>query len=233
MTFLECVNRMLRLATVMQWDDADITSFTNTQHSGTIALARQAVQHVVNELVGDNFLWPEDATGELTTVAGQRTYSLASDFVRFQDNVPWVMKLEGTTGSDADGQFVTEYIGGENQIQKAIPHYTSDTGNPVWFYFTGDREIGLFQIPDTSSVIYRYLYEKDVMVTSETDSLPFDSDQKAFAFTDMATRIFTFLFTTQPLEGLANDVIYLRSKGALMALLRKKPPSGFYGYRYR
>lgn len=232
MTFLECINRLLRLATVMQWDDDDITSFSNTQHSGTIALARQSVQHVINDLTASNFLWPEDATGHITTTAGTRTYSLASDFVRFQDAEPWLFKLTGAIGTDASGNFATEYSGGENQIQKDIPAYTSQTGEPINYYFTADRTIGLFQIPSDSNVVYRYLYEKDVMPVSESDSLPFDSDQKAYAFTDMATRIFGFLFTNQPLDGYDRDAIYNGSKAALMALQRKNPPTGRYGYRY-
>lgn len=232
MTFLEAVNRMLRLATLMQWDDDDITSFSNTQHAGNISLCRQAVQHVLNDLVADEFLWDEDATGNLTTVASTRTYSLASDFVQLDGTKPWFFKLAGVAGTDAEGQFLYEYPGGEDQLRKEVFQYTSQTGTPQWYYFTDDQEIGMYPIPDTSDDVYRYHYQKNVMVTSESDTLPFDSDQKGYAFVDMATRIFTFLFTRQPLDNIHNDVIYQRAKGALLSLNKKKDPIRRYGYRY-
>jgi hypothetical protein len=215
----------------MQWDDDDITTFSNTQHAGNISLCRQAVQHVLNELVGDQFLWDEDAEGNITTVASTRTYSLVSDFVQLQGDKPWFFKLEGAAGTDAEGQFLYEYPGGEEKLKKDVLKYTSQTGTPQWFYFTDDQEIGMYPIPDAADV-YRYSYEKNVMVTSEGDTLPFDSDQKAFAFIDMATRLFTFLFTKQPLDGLNNDIIYNGAKSALMALLKKKDHIKQYGYRY-
>jgi len=230
MTFIEAVNRMLRLSTLMQWDDDDIVSFSNTQHAGNISLCRQAVQHVLNDLVADEFLWDEDATDNITTVASTRTYSLPSDFVQFQTDRPWLYRLTGVAGTDAEN-FISEYPGGEENLQRAVYQYTSQTGTPQWYYFTADQTIGFYPIPDSAEV-YRLDYEKNVMVTAESDTLPFDSDQKGYAFVDMATRIFTFLFTRQPLDGIENDVIYKRAKGALLSLNKKKDPVKRYGYRY-
>jgi len=230
MTFIEAVNRMLRLSTLMQWDDDDIVSFSNTQHAGNISLCRQAVQHVLNDLVADEFLWDEDATDNITTVASTRTYSLPSDFVQFQTDRPWLYRLTGVAGTDAEN-FISEYPGGEENLQRAVYQYTSQTGTPQWYYFTADQTIGFYPIPDSAEV-YRFDYEKNVMVTAESDTLPFDSDQKGYAFVDMATRIFTFLFTRQPLDGIENDVIYKRAKGALLSLNKKKDPVKRYGYRY-
>jgi len=230
MTFIEAVNRMLRLSTLMQWDDDDIVSFSNTQHAGNISLCRQAVQHVLNDLVADEFLWDEDATDNITTVASTRTYSLPTDFVQFQTDRPWLYRLTGVAGTDAEN-FISEYPGGEENLQRAVYQYTSQTGTPQWYYFTADQTIGFYPIPDSAEV-YRLDYEKNVMVTAESDTLPFDSDQKGYAFVDMATRIFTFLFTRQPLDGIENDVIYKRAKGALLSLNKKKDPVKRYGYRY-
>lgn len=232
MTYLEAVNRVLRLATLMQWDDDDIESFSQNQHASSITLARQAIQHVVNELTADNFLYPEDAQDHLTTVSGTRTYSLASDFVRFQNKDPWFFRLTGAAGTDSTGQFLYEYTGGEDTLQKQVPQYTSQTGTPQWYYFTDDREVGIYPIPDDDGVLYRYDYQKDVMPESESDNLPFDLDSKAYAFVDMAARLFGFLFARQPIDGIQNDVIYSKAKSALMALLRKQDPKGRYGFRY-
>ena len=215
MTFLESVNRLMRTTTVMQWDDDDITSFSQTQHAGTISLAR-----------------PEDAQGTITTVASTRTYALASDFVRLQRKNPWFQKLEGAIGTDAQGQFLSEYPGGENQLKKDVVAYTSQTGTPQWYYFTADQTIGFYPIPDSADV-WRYDYQKGVMPESESDSIPVQSDQMGYAFTDMASRLFTFLFTSQAIpQDLNQDVVYKTAKSALMALQVKKDPIGRYGFRY-
>lgn len=234
MTFLEAINRILRVTTVMQHDDPDITSFTQNQHAATISLARQAVQHVTNELTADRFLYPESARTEITLVSGTRTYSLASDFVRFEDKAPWFQRLTGASGTDAQSQFLREYPGGEEVLKKHVPAYTSQTGTPQWYYFTDDQEVGIYPVPSTddNGKLYRYDYQKDVMPESESDSLPVQSTSMGYAFVDMAARVFTFLFTTQPLEGLMNDSIYKTSKASLMALNQKEPPGGRYGYRY-
>lgn len=234
MTFLEAINRILRVTTVMQWDDDDITSFSQNQHAATISLARQAVQHVVNDLTSDEFLFPEDAQGHLTMVDGTRTYSLASDFVRLQGKEPWFHGLEGAAGTDANSQFLAYYPGGEDILKKQVPKYTSQTGTPQWYYFTGDREIGIYPIPGTEANgnVYRYDYQKDVMPESESDSLPVYSDAQGYSFVDAAARVFTFLWTTQPVDGLDNDSIYKKGKGALMALNRKRKSNNKYGYRY-
>lgn len=214
----------------MQWDDSDITTFSNTQHAGNISLCRQAIQHTLNDLVADEFLFDEEADDNITTVASTRTYSLATDFVQLEGSKPWFFRLTGVAGTDAENM-VTEYPGGEEALKKQVFQYTSQTGTPQWYYFTDDQEIGFYPIPDSAEV-YRYTYQKNVMVESESDSLPFDSDQKGYAFCDMAARVFGFLFTRAPIEGLNNDVIYNRAKGALLSLNKKKDPIKRYGYRY-
>lgn len=232
MTFLEAVNRMLRLATIIQQDDDDITSFAQTQHSATISLAKQAIQHVTNDLVSDTFLFPESVRAEITTAIGTRTYSLAADFVRFEDKSPWFQKLEGATGSDATGNFLAEYTGKEDALKKEVPAYTSQQGTPQWYYFTNDQEIGIYPVPDSVD-IWRYDYQKDVMPEVESDSLPVQSEQMAYAYVDMAARVFSFLFARQPIEGFDRDVIYNRAKSALLTLQRKRPPTDRYGFRYQ
>lgn len=232
MTFLGAINRILRITTIMQWDDDDITAFSSTQHAATISLARQAVQHVTNDLISDAFLFPEDAQDNITTVASTRTYSLASDFVRFQGTDPQFQHLTGIAGTDADGQFLMEYPGGENKLKKEIPAYTSQTGTPQWYYFTGDQEIGIYPVPGTVEV-YRYDYQKDVMPENEADTLPVQSEQMAYAYVDMSARVFSLLFTRQPVDLIEQDVIYKRAKGALFALNRKADPINKYGFSYR
>lgn len=235
MTFLEAINRILRVTTVMQWDDDNITSFTQNQHAATISLARQAVQHVVNDLTTDRFLFPEDAQDHLTMVTGTRTYSLASDFVRLQGKEPWFHRLEGAIGTQADGRFLAKYPGGEDALKKEVPQYTHQQGTPQWYYFTDDQEIGIYPIPESADngAVYRYDYQKDTMPESESDSLPVYNDAQGYAFVDAAARVFTFLWTTQPVDGLKDDSIYKGAKGMVMALARKRASNNRYGYSYR
>ena len=228
MNFLAAVNRTLRLATLLQWDDDDITSFSQTQHGGTISLARQAIQHVTNDLIADRFLFPEDAQSTITTSSGEPKYSLASDFVRFKDKRPWFFQ---TDAGIPNSQFLSEYPGGDAKLKKQVPLFETQTGTPQWYYFTDDQEVGIYPVPD-GVLVYRYEYQKDVMPENESDSLPVQSEQMAYAYVDMATRIFSFLFTQQPVEGFDKDIIYNRAKAALMSLQVKEPPSNRYGYRY-
>jgi len=228
MTFLSAVNRLLRITTLMQWDDDDITSFSQTQHGASITLARQAIQHVTNDLVGDNFLFPEEMRDTITTAANTQKYALASDFVRFKDKAPW---FQQTDSGIPNSQFLSEYPQGEAALKKQVPKYETDTGTPQWYYFTDDQEVGVYPVPD-SVLIYRYDYQKDVMPENESDSLPVQSEQMAYAYVDMSVRVFTFLFSQQPITDFSQDVVYNRAKAALMALNVKEPPLNKYGFRY-
>jgi hypothetical protein len=228
MTFLGAVNRLLRLATLLQWDDDDITSFSQTQFGGTISLARQAIQHVTNDLIADRFLFPEDAQSTITTAANTQKCTLASDFVRFKDKKPWFFQ---TDAGIPNSQFLSEYPGKEAALKKQVPRYATETGTPQWYYFTDDQEVGIYPVP-SGALVYQYEYQKDVMPENESDSLPVQSEQMAYAYVDMSARIFSFLFTQQPIDGINADVIYLRAKASLMALNVKEPPSNRYGFRY-
>ena len=213
---------------MMQWDDDDITSFSQTQFGATISLSRQAIQHVTNDLIADRFLFPEDAQSTITTVANTQKYAIATDFVRFKDKKPWFFQ---TDSGIPNSQFLSEYSGGEAALKKQVPKYATQTGTPQWYYFTDDQEVGIYPVPG-AVLVYQYEYQKDVMPENESDSLPVESNQMGYAYVDMAARIFTFLFTSQPIEGIQTDVVYLRAKAALMALNVKAPPSNRYGFRY-
>jgi hypothetical protein len=229
LTFLAAVNRLLRITTVMQWDDDDITSFSNTQHSGTIALARTAIQHVTNDLISDRFLFPEDKRASISTSASTARYTLETDFVRMRDKNPWFYQ---TDSGVPNSQFLSEWPGGEGSLKKQVPMYETQTGTPQWFYWVADIQIGIYPVPD-SALEYRYDYQKDVMPENESDSLPVQTAQMSYAYVDMAARVFTFLFTMQAIpQDLGDDIIYKTAKSALMALQAKNDPIGRYGHRY-
>lgn len=230
-TFLDGVNRVLRTNTIIQGDDDDITSFADTQHRATLNLAKIAIQTTLNELISDRLIPYEETDGTLTYVASQRLYTLPADFVRFSGKNPLMVVLENSVATNS---FIYEYPGGEESIRRELLQYREQEGNPLYFYSSASsvKKVGLYPVPDSSGTELRYVYEKDVSVTNESDVLPFHTTSESYAFLDMASRYFQFLFTKQPLEGLENDIIYRRGKTALMQLMKASYPSNKYGYTY-
>jgi len=201
MTFLEAVNRVLRMEGIILGDDDDLTSFSDTQHAATQSMARIAIQSQLADLVSDGYIPYENSTGTITTVAGTRTYALASDFQRFQEN--FIDKL----GSDNTPELrIIAYPGGESQLRKDFHEYQEDSGQPVWFYAShgSTKQIGFHPVPDTDSAgTYRYYYEADVSVSTETDVLPLVTRTEAETFCRMAARHFKYMKSSPEVrEGL-------------------------------
>ena len=84
MNFLGAVNRVLRHEGVISGDDDNLVTFSDTQHAATSQLAQIAIQDELTELISAELL-PQHAPTQTTvpTATSTRTYSLASDFVRF------------------------------------------------------------------------------------------------------------------------------------------------------
>jgi len=221
----------LRINTILSGDDDDIATFNDTQHRATMNLAQIAIQSTLNDLVSDRIIPYEEADGTITYVSGTRLYALPSNFVRFKDENPFLLELDGS--SNSANQVVT--LANENVLRRQYLDYRSQSGSPDEFYLVNGttKRIGLFPVPDSSGTVARFPYEKDVSVTNSTDALPFSSTIEANAFVDMAARYFQFLFTKAPLEGLENDIIYRKAKSALMQFLKGVESNSSYGYSYR
>lgn len=234
-TFLDCVNRVLRINTVIGADDDDLVNFDDTQHVATLQIAKIAIQSTLTELVSDRIIPYEEADGTITVTNGTRTYSLPSDFIRFKGEKPFLLKLDGSGNSE--NIVVNEYPGGEERLRRQILDYREQSGEPMYFYSINGatKKIGLYQVPNASvdGVSYRFPYEKSVYVSLATDTMPFTTDQEMHAFADMAARRFQFLFTSQPIEGLEQDSVYRAGKTNLMNLLRQTNPTTKYGFTYR
>lgn len=235
MTFLDVVNRVLRITTVIGADDDNLTSFDDTQHVATLQIAKIAIQSTLTELTSDRIIPAEEADGTITAVEGTRVYSLPSDFIRFKGEKPFLLKLDASNKSA--NTTVTFYPGGEERLRRDILDYREQPGESRWFYEIQSitKQIGLYQVPDSSidGISYRFPYEKSVYVTVAADTMPFTTDQESDAFADMAARRFQFLFTSQPIEGLEFDSVYNAGKVNLINLLRKTNPITAYGYNYR
>ena len=233
-TFLDVVNRVLRINTVIGADDDDLTTFDDTQHVATLQIAKIAIQSTLTELTSDRIIPYEEADGTITALDGQRVYDLPADFIRFKGEKPFLLKLD--SNSNSENIAVNEYPGGEEKLRRSILDYREQPGEPHWFYqiMSSTKQIGFYQVPnaDVDSVVYRFPYEKSVYVSLAADTMPFTTQQESDAFADMAARRFQFMFTSQPIEGLERDSVYAVGKTNLMNLLRRTNPVSAYGYTY-
>ena len=235
MTFLEAVNRVLRMEGVIRGDDDDLASFNESQHAATVSLAQIAVQQQLTNLVAGDYIPYEEKVSTIVSVAGTRTYALAADFQRFQE--VFFEELDGA--SEASGTRVVLYPGNERQLKRDFPRYREDQGKPIYFYTTGgtSKQIGLFPVPEDAWT-YRYYYEADVSVSVEADALPFVSDTEANVFVELAARHFKYLKASVAAReqlfprGIEGDPAIENKRATLLALLRGLPRNRHYGKRY-
>lgn len=231
-TFLQAVNRILRLNAVIRGDTDTVSSFSDTQHNASLNLAIVATQNELIRLVSDRLIPAERVTsGTITTVANTRTYTLASDFTRFYGNPHFY-------DSSANRQ-IYEWPGGLEKLQIEIYTYATDTGSPDWWYWEpGDtKQVGFFQIPSDSGTVLSYEYEGSVLISLVTDNLPFHNDEENYMFIEMAARRFKFLFEDVKNEldiqsVLERDGTYRSSKAALLNLIRGTKPKRSYANHY-
>jgi len=233
-TFLDGVNRVLRQNAIITGDDDDLTSFADTQHRASMNLAQIAIQNTLTELSTDKLLPVEQTDGTITMVEGTRTYDLAADFVRFAEEKPFMLELDGS-GNSAN-RFMRMYPGGEAQLRRDILDYRTQSGTPNYFYDVhgATKAVGVFQVPNNlyDGKVFRYIYEKSVYPTVAASVLPFTTDQESHTFLDMASRRFQFMFTKQPMQGLEQDIIYNTARTSLVNLMRQSYATTQYGYDY-
>ncbi|MGI9316750.1 MAG: hypothetical protein ACR2QW_05410 [bacterium] len=231
MDFLGAVNRVLVNAFILKGDDDLITNFNDNQHEATLRVAKNAMQTELNSLLSFFSIDSERAqtVGSITTVVGQRAYTLPADFVRFWGDNPYLV----LDTDDSDRMY--EWHGGENRLRRIHFDYKTEQGNENWWYWSQNtsKEIGLFQVPDGIRT-YEFDYEKDGTVTNSSDELPFQSEAESQAFADMASRRFVYMVETgRELADLEQDGQYLVAQGTLMSFMRHRNPDKHYGKSYR
>lgn len=234
-TFVSAVNDVMVEDGIISGDDDAITSFSNTQHVASIRLAKRALQKELASLIADELI-PYERTSIVLTVSA-RTANLASNFVRFEDESPWL--VETNAGGESQGNYIAEYPGGEEHLRKNDLMYQENTGKPSYWYWVGgtSKTIGFYTVPD-STLYYRYYYERDVSVTNEADTIPFVTGTEVETFITAAARRFKYLRSSPTLReqlfpgGLARDQVILDARATLTQLLRYKQPRRRYGRTY-
>lgn len=236
-TYLSVVNSMLVAEGILAGDDDEISSFGSTQHVASIRLAKRAVVQELAHLVSRQLL-PYEKTDAILTVSG-RTATLASDFIRMQDENPFL--LETDVSGTSQGTYIWEFPGGESQLRRNDLNYRENTGKPYSFYWAGGetKDLGFYLVPDGATYYYRYYYEKDVSVSVESDTVPFVSTVEAEAFTEIAARRFKYLRSSPTVReglfpgGLARDAVIQEARSTLTQLMRYKPSPTTYGRRFK
>lgn len=229
-TFLDGVNRLLRINVIITGDDDNITAFTETQHAASISLAQIAIQDELAEISSERLIPYEKASSTITLLTSTRTYALASDFVRFYG-------ANASFYDSTDNVRVYEYTGGEDVLRDHDYQYKTNEGSPSFWYWSNSttKQVGFYSVPNSTynNRSFQYDYEKSIMVTLSTDTLPFHNNEEYYSFIQAAARRFNFMRMEKPQGLLSDDPTYNNAKARLYAFLREKNPSKYYGYGYR
>lgn len=221
------MTRVLRANGILRGDTDAPTTFSDLQHGATMAIAQIAIQDELNDLTSDSLIpYEKKTTGTIATVAGTRSYSLASDFIRFF-GTPFLY-------CSADNRELFEFPGGEDSLRLQITNYETQQSDPSAWYFerTTTKKISFWPVPSLVKA-YSYHYEADVSVTNSTDTLPFHNEQEAQAFCRMASRRFKVLFEEGDVATLANDLEHVMAKATLFQLMKGENPSRLWAPVYR
>lgn len=232
MTFLDSVNRILRVKGIIRGDTDAVTTFSDLQHGATINLAIIAIQDTFTDLMAFYDFPLERTSSTITLLTGVRTYTLATDFVEF-----W-MPNQTLYNSTTNGLLI-EYPGGERALSTSVLDYKTATGAPsFWYHIEGaTKSLGFYQVPDVNSnnQVLSYDYEKDVVPTLSTDVMPFQRDIETNTFCEMAAVRFSSLFSANPKEPNAtveDNPQYKNSRATLLKLVNPNKPDNFYGAAY-
>lgn len=224
MTFIDAVNRLLRASGILRGDDDELTTFSSVQHNSAMNIAIVAIQSELSDLIADRLIPYEKASSSITTVSGTRVYDLASEFVRFYGQRPFLY-------DSARNVQIFEYP--EDRLRHTIFDYKTQSGDPEYWYYenTTSKKVALYPVPDQART-WDYDYEKDIALSASTDTLPFHSTAEGNAFADLAMQRFKVLLTRQPLDALRESKDRMEARARLANLIRHTNPSNRYGSRY-
>lgn len=230
MTFLSAVNRMLQLNGLIRGDTDTLTAFTDTNHASTSAIAQIAVQTEITELSSKGLLpYQHQTGGSISLVSGTRTYSFAADFIQLYGENPFFY-------DSTQNYQIFEYPGGEEQLRQDILTYRTQSGAPLFFYRerSTTSQVSFFPVPDSSvnGRAITYDYEGSVNVSASSDVIPLYTTDQQYAFVDMASRRFKFLYEGKTDVDVERDNVYRAARSRLYSLLKVRQPSRSYGKVY-
>ena len=147
MTFIECVNRILRMNAIIRGDTDPITTFSDLAHNASMNLAIIAVQNELTRIIAKKLIPKERKnSGSVTFSTNTRTYDLASDFIRFYANPHFYRASENRQ--------IYEYVGGLPSLQTEVFNYETQYGQPNWWYLeplnSTNKKVGFFLVPSVT-----------------------------------------------------------------------------------
>lgn len=172
-TLLNCVNEIFRRVGMIQGDANLLTSLTDQSRQRSIDIAVQVVNEGIDELYSTSSIPMSSGQkqGTITLATGTRNYSLATDFTRFAPYPGGILAIDKT-----NTQFLYEYPDGYNALLLLDPEQ-DDTGLPVYAAINPtDGTLQVDRAPTASNGngnIYTYQYEKDLVLSILTDTVPF------------------------------------------------------------
>jgi len=193
--FLQAVNETLKRARVIQGDAGVLATDTTSTATGATAsnpfvdsgrqteidLMIQLWQEVTHEVYNMGLFPNIASTATITLAAGQREYTLATDFERIAGDGYNVRGLRGATS----GLLAYEYRGGYAAMLRDQVMATDFIGDPSFWAISpvnGDIRLDREPTADQAGQTWNVLYEKELRLTSTmaTETLPY-SDTVAAA----------------------------------------------------
>ena len=236
-TFVDTVNRVLRLEGIIRGDDDTITDFTGSQHAASIEFAKIAIQDELGWVSYQVDLPYEETTGTVTLTTDTRLASMPTDFLRFTKESR-MYPLDSSSNVEGDWIPMAEV----DYVRKMNPTYESVGGTPTWFYFEGatTTKIGFYPVPQSSNnaKVYKFWYDKSTDVTTATDTIPLIKTNEYNAFTQAAARRFKFI-RLGPQErdalfpgGIERDPVLDSKRATLIRMMLPVKPANRYGRHY-
>lgn len=168
-TLLDAVNEVFKRVNVIQGDAAALTALTDSARQHPIDITVQVVNEGIDELYSQSHveLPNEQAEATITLVAGSRSYALNSNLTKL------IFPLIDKTNTN----FIWKYPGDYEGMLLLDPEQ-DDTGLPWWGIISPVNGQLFMNVTPTSieaGRVYTYQYEKDLSLSSATDTMPFDN----------------------------------------------------------
>lgn len=170
-TFLQAVNDTLKRHGTIAGSAGELTTFTDTGFQGHIDLCIQVWNEVVHELYSFGTFHGEQKEGTLTLATDTTTYATPSDFEQMSGET-WETAVMVNTGNF----FMREYPGGHLKLYADQPDPSDFTGRPRHWVLdkTGDNfKVDSTPTADENGDAYTFLYDKEIALTTTTDTFPF------------------------------------------------------------
>lgn len=168
-TLLDCVNQTLKRLKMIQGDQDDLTTLTDSARQIWIDISVQVINEGIDTLydAAKKRKPLEVASTDITLTLSEREYTLPTDLV--------LLRWPGL--DETNGQFIFEYPGGYDQLRKDQPR--PDQGyeglprygviNPL------NGKLRFDHRPVSADVgrVYKFEYDKDLVLTVAADTVPF------------------------------------------------------------